>query len=443
MLPGVELARRRRVHYHGDAAASSVGAGEHHHHHYAHGHAHRAGAVAGPALAARIRLEEKLRGAALPPSTSPSRWSRLMGEREGRATSGRRGRRERQQQEEQAERGMILQAPGAGSELWPLRPPAPTTSATIRVAVPPPESACGHRRSELTRTLSMVDVCAVCLDEVRERQESVTRLPCSHKYHSECVLPWLAIHPDCPCCRALVPSVDTLVPLYAKSMAMLVAVTCLARRRRMHCRRGRDTAAALELEQRQYGPGDQRHRWRAEPAPSGLTGREENSRLPRAPLPHASSNRQQGRRPLPLDGGPALGCRRRRQTVGAGAAVPAPTQEEARSQQQGPGSSAAVGLEEAPATGAARAEAETGSVPSSEASCVLCAVCLEEVRRGRGEAALVAAEATTLPCSHSYHPGCVLPWLAAHGACPCCRATVTSPENLIITDLRYNGSEAF
>lgn len=67
MLPGVELARRRRVHYHGDVA-SAAGTGEHAHHHYAHTPA----PAAGPALAARIRLEEKLRGAALP-STAPSR----------------------------------------------------------------------------------------------------------------------------------------------------------------------------------------------------------------------------------------------------------------------------------------------------------------------------------------------------------------------------------
>ena len=73
MLPGVELARRRRVCYRGDAASSSTGAGAgEHHHHLLHAGAHRAGAaaVAGPALAARARLEEKLRGAALPP---PSR----------------------------------------------------------------------------------------------------------------------------------------------------------------------------------------------------------------------------------------------------------------------------------------------------------------------------------------------------------------------------------
>jgi hypothetical protein len=78
--------------------------------------------------------------------------------------------------------------------------------------MPAASASTRRRRAELTRTLSKVDVCAVCLDEVREeRRQRVTRLPCSHKYHSECVLPWLAIHPDCPCCRALVPSADTLV----------------------------------------------------------------------------------------------------------------------------------------------------------------------------------------------------------------------------------------
>lgn len=177
MLPGVELARRRRVHYHGDVVP---GAGEHHalHYHQLGATAQAGTGVVGPALAARIRLEEKLRGAALP-SPSPSRWGRLMGVREGRATS-------RQQQQQQ-----VLDT---NTE---LRPNSVTLEATTS-------------RAELKRTLSKADLCAVCLDEVRERHQQITRLPCSHKYHSDCVLPWLAIQPDCPCCRTLVPSVDTL-----------------------------------------------------------------------------------------------------------------------------------------------------------------------------------------------------------------------------------------
>jgi hypothetical protein len=77
MLPGVELARRRRVHYHGDVVG--VGAGDHHHHH-AHQHkqgaaaSHAATGVVGPALAARNRLQEKLRGAASPSSSTSSRF---------------------------------------------------------------------------------------------------------------------------------------------------------------------------------------------------------------------------------------------------------------------------------------------------------------------------------------------------------------------------------
>ncbi|GJN04529.1 hypothetical protein PR202_ga22085 [Eleusine coracana subsp. coracana] len=187
MLPGVELARRRRVHYHGDVAAGEQ------HHHVAHTHGHHrggasAGGVTGPALAARIRLEEKLRGAGPP---SPSRWSRLIPERDRRAISTRRNRQEQQQQQSQHEEQEIL---STSTE--------PNSVVTLAVA--------STSRAELRRTLSKVDLCAVCLDEVRERHQRVTRLPCSHKYHSECVLPWLAIQPDCPCCRTLVPQVHTL-----------------------------------------------------------------------------------------------------------------------------------------------------------------------------------------------------------------------------------------
>ncbi|KAJ1275962.1 hypothetical protein BS78_05G177000 [Paspalum vaginatum] len=173
MLQGVVLARRRRVHYHGDAAAKpSAGAGDHHHSY--------APAVAGPALEARIRLEEKLRGAALP----SSRRSRLMRHSQQHQSRQQQDDRQHQQVQDQEQQAQQLAEPCRPS------PPGDPASASTR-----------RRRAELTRTPSKVDVCAVCLEEVR-----VTRLPCSHKYHSDCVLPWLAKQPDCPCCRALVPS---------------------------------------------------------------------------------------------------------------------------------------------------------------------------------------------------------------------------------------------
>ncbi|CAL4992299.1 unnamed protein product [Urochloa decumbens] len=202
---------------------------------------------------------------------------------------------------------------------------------------------------------------------------------------------------------------------------MLAAVTCFARRRRMHCRASAAAAAPelIDQGQHQLGPaGDHRHRWRDrdEPAPVvDMPGRE-LTRL-RAP----PSGRQGGWR-LPRDGGPAeLGSRRRRHqaTVAAGS-----EQEEARGKPGRQRSSAAVALKKAPAAGSGAASSPSSGASSPAA--VLCAVCLEEVRRG---------EAAALPCSHSYHPGCVLPWLAAHGACPCCRAAVPSPAGRRTTNL--------
>ncbi|OAY76978.1 E3 ubiquitin-protein ligase CIP8-like [Ananas comosus] len=50
-------------------------------------------------------------------------------------------------------------------------------------------------------------VCAVCKDEM-SLQEHVARLPCSHDYHRQCILPWLAIRNTCPVCRYELPTDD-------------------------------------------------------------------------------------------------------------------------------------------------------------------------------------------------------------------------------------------
>lgn len=75
----------------------------------------------------------------------------------------------------------------------------------------------------LKRRDSRVNVCAVCLDEVEMLRSSVQRiykkkeiikLPCSHIYHSDCLLPWLANNSHCPCCRTIVPSSFILWSLF-------------------------------------------------------------------------------------------------------------------------------------------------------------------------------------------------------------------------------------
>uniref|UniRef100_A0A7C8YNF6 RING-type E3 ubiquitin transferase n=1 Tax=Opuntia streptacantha TaxID=393608 RepID=A0A7C8YNF6_OPUST len=47
--------------------------------------------------------------------------------------------------------------------------------------------------------------CAVCMNEFEAGSE-VKQMPCSHFYHSECLLPWLELHNSCPVCRYELPT---------------------------------------------------------------------------------------------------------------------------------------------------------------------------------------------------------------------------------------------
>lgn len=52
-----------------------------------------------------------------------------------------------------------------------------------------------------------VVACAVCKDEFAV-DEKVTRMPCCHLYHGDCILPWLSIRNTCPVCRHELPTDD-------------------------------------------------------------------------------------------------------------------------------------------------------------------------------------------------------------------------------------------
>ncbi|XP_073157807.1 uncharacterized protein [Henckelia pumila] len=47
--------------------------------------------------------------------------------------------------------------------------------------------------------------CAVCLEQVKGEGESIMHLPCAHKFHTKCLVPWLETNANCPCCRMDIP----------------------------------------------------------------------------------------------------------------------------------------------------------------------------------------------------------------------------------------------
>lgn len=53
---------------------------------------------------------------------------------------------------------------------------------------------------KLRRSNSQKEVCSVCLEEFKGRR-SVMNLPCCHRYHSDCLLTWLASNSHCYYCR--------------------------------------------------------------------------------------------------------------------------------------------------------------------------------------------------------------------------------------------------
>ncbi|ESQ54642.1 hypothetical protein EUTSA_v10025560mg [Eutrema salsugineum] len=69
-------------------------------------------------------------------------------------------------------------------------------------------------RKEAVENLLTVKVCeplqcSVCLDDFDKGSEA-KEMPCKHKFHVRCILPWLELHSSCPVCRYELPPDDEI-----------------------------------------------------------------------------------------------------------------------------------------------------------------------------------------------------------------------------------------
>jgi E3 ubiquitin-protein ligase RNF115/126 len=53
--------------------------------------------------------------------------------------------------------------------------------------------------------------CSVCLEDFEMGTEA-KEMPCQHKFHSQCILPWLELHSSCPICRFQLPTEESKNP---------------------------------------------------------------------------------------------------------------------------------------------------------------------------------------------------------------------------------------
>uniref|UniRef100_A0A6N2NGV1 RING-type E3 ubiquitin transferase n=1 Tax=Salix viminalis TaxID=40686 RepID=A0A6N2NGV1_SALVM len=70
-----------------------------------------------------------------------------------------------------------------------------------------------QQRREAVKAMPTVSIaenlqCSVCLEEFDIGCEA-KEMPCKHKFHGECIVPWLELHSSCPVCRFLMPSDDS------------------------------------------------------------------------------------------------------------------------------------------------------------------------------------------------------------------------------------------
>ncbi|KAM0952860.1 putative transcription factor C2H2 family [Dioscorea sansibarensis] len=79
--------------------------------------------------------------------------------------------------------------------------PSPSPSPPRRLCGPSPAPRSAIDAIPTVEISESSLICAVCKDDLPLRSNA-RRLPCSHLYHSDCIVPWLSLHDSCPLCRS-------------------------------------------------------------------------------------------------------------------------------------------------------------------------------------------------------------------------------------------------
>ncbi|KAF8082417.1 hypothetical protein N665_0827s0020 [Sinapis alba] len=112
------------------------------------------------------------------------------------------------------ERGRVIMVPGGSLSEYFIGPGFEALLQRLaendpnRYGTPP-------ARKEAVESLATVKIqeeaslqCSVCLDDFEIGMEA-KEMPCKHKFHGDCLLPWLELHSSCPVCRYELPSDET------------------------------------------------------------------------------------------------------------------------------------------------------------------------------------------------------------------------------------------
>lgn len=106
-----------------------------------------------------------------------------------------------QAQNDSSSLGNYFIGPGLNWLLQHLAENAPNHYGT-----PPAQKAAVQ--SMPTITIDQNLQCPICLEEF-EIGGKAKQMPCLHKFHDECIVPWLELHSSCPLCRFQMPCDDS------------------------------------------------------------------------------------------------------------------------------------------------------------------------------------------------------------------------------------------